>query len=162
MQNRPRIAALLIAIVAAALELRGVQPRVVVLDNVRVVAGTGAAPIEGARIVIEGDRIQRVGLAAAVPIGEGAERMALNAPIQGSAADVIKVAMLGVDHALRDNGMRSRMLLQVHDELVLEVAPGERDDLERLVREQMGAAADLAVPLEVSVGAGHSWDDAAH
>jgi DNA polymerase-1 len=93
---------------------------------------------------------------------EGAERMALNAPIQGSAADVIKVAMLGVDRALRDNRMRSRMLLQVHDELVLEVAPGERADVEQLVRDQMGGAADLAVPLEVSVGAGHSWDDAAH
>jgi DNA polymerase-1 len=54
------------------------------------------------------------------------------------------------------------MLLQVHDELVLEVAPGEREEVEQLVREQMGGAAELAVPLEVSVGAGHSWDDAAH
>ncbi len=93
---------------------------------------------------------------------EIAERMALNAPIQGSAADVIKVAMLGVDRALREERMRSRMLLQVHDELVLEVAPGEREQLEALVRAQMGGAADLAVPLEVSVGVGHSWDDAAH
>jgi len=93
---------------------------------------------------------------------EMAERMALNAPIQGSAADVIKVAMLGVDRALRENRLRSRMLLQVHDELVLEIAPGEHDDVERLVREQMGGAAELSVPLEVSVGAGHSWDDAAH
>ncbi len=93
---------------------------------------------------------------------EGAERMALNAPIQGSAADIIKLAMLRVDGALRDAGLGSRMLLQVHDELVLEVAPGEREVVEALVREQMASAADLAVPLEVSVGLGASWDDAGH
>lgn len=93
---------------------------------------------------------------------EMAERMALNAPIQGSAADIMKVAMLGVDAALRDAGARSRMLLQVHDELVLEVAPGERDDLEALVRREMGSAVELDVPLDVSVGIGHSWHDAAH
>ena len=93
---------------------------------------------------------------------EMAERMALNAPIQGSAADVIKVAMLGVDRALRDQALRSRMLLQVHDELVLEVAPGERERLETLVREQMAAAADLSVPLDVSVGIGRSWHEAGH
>jgi DNA polymerase-1 len=93
---------------------------------------------------------------------EMAERMALNAPIQGSAADIMKVAMLGVDRALRDAGARSRMLLQVHDELVLEVAPGERDDLEALVRTQMGSAVALDVPLDVSVGIGRSWHDAAH
>ena len=93
---------------------------------------------------------------------EMAERMALNAPIQGSAADIMKVAMLGVDRALRDSGAKSRMLLQVHDELVLEVAPGERADLEALVRREMGAAAEMDVPLEVSVGVGHSWHDAAH
>jgi DNA polymerase-1 len=91
-----------------------------------------------------------------------AERMALNAPIQGSAADIIKVAMLRVDRAMKDAGMRSRMLLQVHDELVLEVAPGERDDLEQLVRREMGAAAELTVALDVSVGFGRSWHDAAH
>ncbi|MCV2394710.1 DNA polymerase I [Actinotalea sp. M2MS4P-6] len=93
---------------------------------------------------------------------EMAERMALNAPIQGSAADLIKVAMLGVDAQLRQQGLGSRMLLQVHDELVLEVAPGERDAVEGLVREQMAAAADLAVPLDVSVGTGGSWHDAGH
>jgi len=93
---------------------------------------------------------------------EMAERMALNAPIQGSAADLIKVAMLRTDSALRERGSASRMLLQVHDELVLEVAPGERAELEALVREQMAAAADLSVPLEVSVGVGQSWDGAAH
>ena len=93
---------------------------------------------------------------------EMAERMALNAPIQGSAADLIKVAMLGVDVSLRERGLRSRMLLQVHDELVLEVAPGERDVVEELVRSQMAAAADLTVPLDVSVGTGTSWHDAGH
>ncbi|WP_341927946.1 DNA polymerase I [Nocardioides psychrotolerans] len=93
---------------------------------------------------------------------EMAERMALNAPIQGSAADLIKVAMLHVQRAIEAEGLRSRMLLQVHDELVFEVATGERDRLDALVREQMGAAADLAVPLDVSVGTGHSWHDAAH
>jgi DNA polymerase-1 len=93
---------------------------------------------------------------------EMAERMALNAPIQGSAADIIKVAMLGVHRALSDEGLRSRMLLQVHDELVLEVADGERATVETLVRREMAAAAQLSVPLEVSVGYGRSWDDAAH
>jgi DNA polymerase-1 len=93
---------------------------------------------------------------------EMAERMALNAPIQGSAADIIKVAMLRVEAALRESGARSRQLLQVHDELVLEVAPGERDDVEALVRREMGGAVELDVPLDVSVGVGRSWHDAAH
>ena len=93
---------------------------------------------------------------------EMAERMALNAPIQGSAADIIKVAMLGVDRALRESAMASRMLLQVHDELVFEVATGERDALESLVREQMAGAADLSVPLDVSVGIGRTWHEAGH
>ena len=93
---------------------------------------------------------------------EMAERMALNAPIQGSAADLIKIAMLNVDRAIAVAGLSSRMLLQVHDELVFEVAPGEQEALEVLVREQMGAAADLAVPLDVSVGFGRSWHEAAH
>ncbi|NYG08354.1 DNA polymerase-1 [Phycicoccus badiiscoriae] len=93
---------------------------------------------------------------------EMAERMALNAPIQGSAADIIKVAMLRVDDALREAGARSRQLLQVHDELVLEIAPGERDDVEKLVRAQMGGAIEMDVPLDVSVGVGRSWHDAAH
>jgi len=93
---------------------------------------------------------------------EMAERMALNAPIQGSAADLIKVAMLTTQRAIETEGLASRMLLQVHDELVFEVAPGEREALEAVVRAQMGAAADLLVPLDVSVGTGHSWHDAAH
>ncbi|MGH1562738.1 DNA polymerase I [Mumia sp. DW29H23] len=93
---------------------------------------------------------------------EMAERMALNAPIQGSAADIIKVAMLGVHRALRESGLASRLLLQVHDELVLEVAAGERDEVEKLVRAEMAAAATLAVPLDVSVGVGRSWHEAGH
>src|SRR4028118_2075754 len=83
---------------------------------------------------------------------EMAERMALNAPIQGSAADIIKVAMLNVHRALVAEGLRSRMLLQVHDELVLELAEGEREAVEALVRREMAGAAELSVALEVSVG----------
>jgi DNA polymerase I len=95
-------------------------------------------------------------------VREAAERAALNAPIQGSAADIIKVAMINVDAAIKDAGLTSRMLLQVHDELLFEVAEGERDTLEALVRDKMGSAYPLDVPLEVSVGYGRSWDAAAH
>ncbi|GAB3461297.1 DNA polymerase I [Streptomonospora sediminis] len=91
-----------------------------------------------------------------------AERMALNAPIQGSAADIIKVAMLDVESGLREGGYRSRMLLQVHDELVLEVADGELDSVRKLVSEKMAGAYDLQVPLAVSVGVGRTWHEAAH
>jgi DNA polymerase-1 len=93
---------------------------------------------------------------------EMAERMALNAPIQGSAADIIKVAMLHVDRAMRDSGLRSQMLLQVHDELIFEVAPGELESLQDLVRTEMGAAYGLRVPLEVSMGTGRTWHEAGH
>jgi DNA polymerase-1 len=93
---------------------------------------------------------------------EMAERMALNAPIQGSAADVIKVAMLRVAAALKSAGLKSRMLLQVHDELIFEAAPGELDALTKLVCDEMGAATSLSVPLEVSTGTGRSWAVAAH
>jgi DNA polymerase-1 len=93
---------------------------------------------------------------------EMAERAALNAPIQGSAADIIKVAMLGVHRGLVKAGMRSRLLLQVHDELVLEIAPGERAEVEELVRREMGGAYQLDVPMDVSVGVGRTWHDAAH
>jgi DNA polymerase I len=93
---------------------------------------------------------------------EMAERMALNAPIQGSAADIIKVAMLRVDAALIRARLRSRMLLQVHDELVFEVAPGELDSVRELVTAEMCGAYELSVPLEVSVGTGRSWAEAAH
>ena len=93
---------------------------------------------------------------------EMAERAALNAPIQGSAADIIKVAMLGVHRGLGDAGLRSRLLLQVHDELVLEIAPGEREAVEALVCREMGGAYALDVPMDVSVGVGRTWHDAAH
>ena len=93
---------------------------------------------------------------------EIAERVALNSPIQGSAADIIKDAMLGVQRELDAQGLTSRMLLQVHDELVLEVAPGELATVEELLRTQMAGAADLSVPLEVSVGQGQTWHDAGH
>lgn len=93
---------------------------------------------------------------------EAAERIALNSPIQGSAADLIKRAMLGVSAELASQGLKSRMLLQVHDELVLEVAPGERGAVEKLVIEQMGSAADLSVPLDVQIGVGSSWYEAGH
>lgn len=91
-----------------------------------------------------------------------AERMALNAPIQGSAADIMKIAMLRVDEALDSSDLTSRVLLQVHDELVIEVAAGEADRVEEIVRAQMGAAIDMDVPLDVSIGRGLSWHDAAH
>ncbi len=93
---------------------------------------------------------------------EIAERMALNAPIQGSAADIVKIAMLKVDTALRESHFQSRLLLQVHDELVLEIAEGERDAVTDLVRTEMGSAAQLLVPLDVNVGTGLNWDAAAH
>jgi DNA polymerase I len=93
---------------------------------------------------------------------EMAERMALNAPIQGSAADIIKVAMLRVHRRIRELGLRSRMLLQVHDELLFEAAPGELDRLTELVHTEMCDAFELTVPLEVSMGTGRSWADAAH
>ncbi len=91
-----------------------------------------------------------------------AERMALNAPIQGSAADIIKQAMLNVQRALIAGSFNSRLLLQVHDELILEVVAGEEDKLTELVRREMGAAYPLKAPLDVSVGIGVSWNEAAH
>jgi DNA polymerase-1 len=93
---------------------------------------------------------------------EVAERMALNAPIQGSAADIIKAAMLNVEAAIESKKLKSRLLLQVHDELIFEVSNGEESSLTELVREQMGSAFPLKAPLEVSVGIGKSWNEAAH
>ena len=93
---------------------------------------------------------------------EIAERAALNSPIQGSAADIIKQAMLNVDAAMMKAKMQSRMLLQVHDELIFEVAKGELEALTALVRKEMGGAYPLKAPLDVNVGVGKSWDDAAH
>ncbi|MCC7127559.1 MAG: DNA polymerase I, partial [Microbacteriaceae bacterium] len=93
---------------------------------------------------------------------ENAERQALNAPIQGSAADIIKIAMIRIDDDMKQKQLRSRMLLQVHDELVFEVASGELEELTAIVRERMGSAAELKVPLDVQVGTGPDWDAAAH
>ncbi len=93
---------------------------------------------------------------------ENAERQALNSPIQGSAADIIKRAMLGIDADILERGLSSRMLLQVHDELVLEVATGELDELTAIVSDRMSGAATLTVPLDVQVGHGPNWDAAAH
>ncbi|OIS03639.1 DNA polymerase I [Corynebacterium diphtheriae] len=93
---------------------------------------------------------------------ENAERAALNAPIQGTAADIIKIAMLRVDARLTAENCQSRVLLQVHDELVLEVASGEREKVQQFVEEEMDAAISLRVPLEVSAGVGTNWEEAAH
>jgi DNA polymerase-1 len=93
---------------------------------------------------------------------ENAERAALNAPIQGSAADILKIAMLGIHDDLRSAQLSSRMLMQVHDELVFEVADGELENLTAIVTDRMGHAADLRVPLNVQVGIGTNWDQAAH
>ena len=93
---------------------------------------------------------------------EIAERAALNSPIQGSAADIIKQAMLNVDAAMAKAKLQSRMLLQVHDELIFEVAKGELEQLTELVRKEMGGAYPLKAPLDVNVGVGKSWDEAAH
>ncbi len=91
---------------------------------------------------------------------QGAERMAVNTPIQGTAADLIKLAMIRVDRALASRGLQARLLLQVHDELVLEAAEGEAERVGELVREEMTGAGALAVSLEVEVGWGKSWADA--
>ncbi|MBN9606978.1 MAG: DNA polymerase I [Actinomycetales bacterium] len=93
---------------------------------------------------------------------ENAERQALNSPIQGSAADIIKRAMLTIDAEIRARGLASRMLLQVHDELVFEVAPGETAAMTEIVTAGMMGAADLSVPLDVQLGLGPNWDAAAH
>ena len=93
---------------------------------------------------------------------ENAERAALNSPIQGSAADIMKVAMVNVEAAIADAGLESRMLMTVHDELIFEVARGESDALEAIVRDRMAHAAELLVPLDVQLGRGANWDDAAH
>ena len=95
-------------------------------------------------------------------IRENARRAALNAPIQGTAADIMKIAMIAVDKALTDAKVKSRILLQVHDELVIEVAPGELEKVTALVTKGMNSAANLDVPLEVNIGIGKSWDEAAH
>ena len=93
---------------------------------------------------------------------ENAERAALNAPIQGTAADIIKIAMLRIHHQLKKTNAKSRVLLQVHDELVVEIAPGELTTVKKLIGHEMDNAITLKVPLEVSTGHGPNWDAAAH
>ncbi|ALJ20208.1 DNA polymerase I [Microbacterium sp. No. 7] len=93
---------------------------------------------------------------------ENAERAALNAPIQGSAADIMKIALNRIHAEFAAAGLASRVLLQIHDELVLEIAPGEWDEAERIVRARMGDAAELRVPLDVQIGRGPNWDEAGH
>lgn len=93
---------------------------------------------------------------------ESAERAALNAPIQGTAADIMKMAMIKVDNDLRESGVLSRVILQIHDELVLEIAPGECEQVENIVRNAMEHTVDLSVPLSISTGVGADWQLAAH
>jgi DNA polymerase-1 len=93
---------------------------------------------------------------------EVAERMALNAPIQGSAADIIKLAMLKVDAEIKKEQLKSRLLLQIHDELIVEVVKGEEEKITTLVKREMGDAYPLRAPLNVSAGLGLSWHEAAH
>jgi DNA polymerase-1 len=95
-------------------------------------------------------------------VRENARRAALNAPIQGTAADIMKLAMNSIDQKMQESGLKSRMLLQVHDELVFEVAKGELEALKKLVTQQMELVVELSVPLEVQIGIGKSWDQAAH
>lgn len=93
---------------------------------------------------------------------DAAERGALNAPIQGTAADIMKIAMIRADRALRDGNLNSRIVLQIHDELVVELAPGEEKRVTELVRDAMEHAVNIAVPLDVSTGVGFDWQQAAH
>ena len=145
--------------------------------DIMIAARNGADPAANSRLRLVVEQARKDGFTSTVlgrrrylpeldssnrQLREAAERAALNAPIQVSAADIIKVAMINVDKAITAAGLESRMLLQVHDELLFEVAPGEREALEDLVREKMGGAYPLDVPLEVSVGYGRTWDAAAH
>ena len=90
-------------------------------------------------------------------IRQAGERQAMNAGIQGLAADIFKVALVNLDRALEDGGYRARLILQVHDEVILEVPPDEKATIEQLVRDVMAGAADLSVPLEVNLSFGDSW-----
>ena len=85
------------------------------------------------------------------------ERVAMNSPIQGTAADIMKIAMIRVDRALREAGLKARIVLQVHDELLLEVPEAEKEQAEAILYREMHQAAELKVPLEVAVSAGHTW-----
>ena len=93
---------------------------------------------------------------------ETAERMALNAPMQGSAADIIKIAMIKVDNAIKEAKLKSRMLLQIHDELLFEIVDSEKEQLTEIIRTEMGQAYPLKAPLSVNIGIGKNWDSANH
>jgi DNA polymerase-1 len=93
-------------------------------------------------------------------IRQAGERQAMNAGIQGLAADIFKVALVDLDRALEERGTQARLILQVHDEVILEVPPDELDDVEQLVRSTMASACDLSVPMEVNLSTGHSWEEA--
>lgn len=121
------------------------------------------AKVDGYTTTIFGRRRPFADLSSANRVlRENAARQALNSPIQGSAADILKRAMIRIDEDMIGQGLRSRMLLQVHDELVFEVATGELDTLTGIVRDRMAGAAELSVPLDVQVGTGPNWDAAAH
>jgi DNA polymerase-1 len=98
--------------------------------------------------------------ASAYMVRQLGERLAMNSPIQGSAADIMKIAMIGVARAFKENGVRSKLILQVHDEIVIDLLPSERELVEKIVREQMEGAAALSVPLEVEIGVGRNWLEA--
>ena len=89
-----------------------------------------------------------------------AERNAVNAPIQGTAADIIKIAMIRVHKRLREENLDAKLILQVHDELILEVAEADKERAEKLLKEEMEGAVKLAVPFTADVHSGHSWYDA--
>ena len=93
---------------------------------------------------------------------DNAERAALNAPMQGTAADIMKIAMIGIEQDLEALNLKSQLLLQVHDELVLEIVESEREQVEKIVVDRMSHAAKLSVPLDVQIGLGHNWNAAAH
>ena len=137
-------------------------------DSAIGAAANGAAP-DGTAIpcgaqwaTLAGHEHLLLGGPPVLSMREMAERAALNAPIQGSAADIVKIAMINVVDALSEAGLKSRLLVQIHDELLLEIAPGEADVAEKLVRERMEGAVALSVPLDVAVGVGASWQLAAH
>ena len=87
------------------------------------------------------------------------ERVAMNAPIQGTAADIIKIAMVRVMNAINENGLKSGLILQVHDELLIETAPGEEKIIHDILEKEMTGAADLPVPLITEINTGMNWDE---
>ena len=93
---------------------------------------------------------------------EAAERAALNAPIQGTAADIMKIAMINVHERLESEKLKTRILLQIHDELILEVAPGEEERAREILEQEMSGAVELLVPMDVQAGTGNSWHAAGH